>query len=102
MKNLTQNRRCRFSDIAAYVLCKFSAAVATSGASTWLPMKPLANEPAAWANAPYKNKFYVHNSQKKSLTQNRRSLGDCSMDSSAGEAISADDAVSSPRKPLAN
>jgi len=64
-------------------------------------MKPLANEPAAWANAPYKNQFYVDNSQK-SLTQNRRSLGDCSMDSSAGEATSSDDAVSSPRKPLAN
>ena len=50
-KNLTQNRLCRSTDSCAYVLCKFSAAVATS--VSW-PIKPLANWPAAWATAPCK------------------------------------------------
>ena len=54
-KNLTQNRLCRFSGIAAYALCQFCAAVATSGALSWSPRKDLATLPAAWANAPLKN-----------------------------------------------
>ena len=41
-KNLTQNRLCRSTDIAAYALCQFSAAVATFGAAVWSPRRPLA------------------------------------------------------------
>ena len=63
-KNLTQNRLCRSTDSCAYVLCKFSAAVATS--VSW-PMKPLANWPAAWATAPCKNRFLSHEFKEKSL-----------------------------------
>ena len=68
-ENLTQNRRCRCSGMDAYALCKSSASD-SAGEAVSPPMKPLANEPAAWANAPYKNQFSVDDLQKN-LTQNR-------------------------------
>ena len=44
MKNLTKNRHCRFSDNAAYVLCKFSAADSTSAEVDSSPRKAFSNQ----------------------------------------------------------
>ena len=103
-KNLTQNRLCRFSDIAAYALCKFSAADWASGDAVLSPRKPLAKWPAAWANAPLKNQFPLM-TYKKNLTQNRlcrfsdiAAYALCKFSAADGEP---GDAVWSPRRPLA-
>ena len=59
-ENLTQNRRCRCSGNAAYVLFISSAFGEAA------PRRPLAREPAAWANVPFKKSISVHDSQEKS------------------------------------
>ena len=89
IKNLTQNRRCRCSGIAAYSLCKSAAFGEES------PMKPLAKLPAAWANAPFKINFSFM-THKKILTQNR-------FWRSTDKALYAlcQFSVFSPRRPLA-